>query len=206
MSNNIAVNKEIAKRAAHRKIYQLIMRWHFFCGLFFIPLILIISISGCIYLFEDEYEAFVYDDLLFVTTGEQALPASTLLKIAQQAKPKMRASNVKLFNQADRSAEVVFRTNMMTHSKVSMEWAGNGPEKVPKVMNMQRTSVYINPYTGEILGSINSDDRLMGFIKDLHGNLLAGKFGSKFVELTACWVMMLITTGLIMWWPRERRA
>jgi len=204
MSNNITVNKEIAKKAAHRKLYQLIMRWHFFCGLFFIPLILIISISGCIYLFEDEYEEFVYDDLLFVAAGEQALPASTLLSIARQAQPNMRASNVKLFNQADRSAEVIFRTKMMKHSKTSMEWAGNGPEKVPMVMNMQRTSVYINPYTGEILGSINSSDRLMGFMKDLHGNLLAGKFGSKFVELTSCWVMMLMTTGLIMWWPRGK--
>ena len=77
-------NSQIAKRAASRKFYQLIIRWHFYCGLLFIPLIIVISASGCIYLFEDEYEDFMYQDLLFVSPGEKALSASILLAKASQ--------------------------------------------------------------------------------------------------------------------------
>ncbi|RLA18432.1 MAG: hypothetical protein DRQ61_10170 [Gammaproteobacteria bacterium] len=207
MPKAISQNLEIEKRAASRKFYQLIIRWHFFCGLFFIPLIIVISISGCIYLFEDEYEELMYQDLLFVSPAEKALSTSTLLSIAHQALPNMRASNVNLFESPNRSAEIIFRSKSMHHAKpleTSMEWAGDGPEKVRMVMNQERTSVFINPYSGEVLGTMKNSDRLMGFMKDLHGNLLAGKFGTKLVELASCWVIMLMTTGLIMWWPRGK--
>lgn len=199
-------NEEISKRAASRKFYQLIIRWHFFCGLIFIPLIIVISISGCIYLFEDEYEEYVYDNLLFVTPGSAHLPPSILLDKAKQALPKLRASNVTILDDRTRSAEITFRAHAMKHKpdQISMEWAGNGPEKVPMVMNQERTSLFINPYTGEILGTVKSGDRLMSFMKDLHGNLLAGKVGTKFVELTSCWLVALMVTGLIMWWPRGK--
>lgn len=207
MSKTATPSSTIEKRAASRKFYQLIIRWHFFCGLLFIPLIIVISISGCIYLFEDEYEDFMYQDLLFVTPGEKALPASVLLGNARVAIPEMRAASFKSFPEAERSVEIIFRTTPEhVHNPVqtSMEWAGDGPEKVRMVMNRERTSVFIDPYTGNVLGKMKSSDRLMGFMKDLHGNLLTGKIGTKFVELTSCWVMMLMTTGLIMWWPRGK--
>ncbi len=205
MSETTASNQDIKKRAASRKLYQLIIRWHFFCGIIFIPLIIVISISGCIYLFEDEYENFVYDDLFFVQPGDSRLPASQLLNQVKTAFPELAASGMTLYSDPDRSVEIVLKeSHQRTPEKTSMEWAGNGPEKVPVVMNRERTSVFVNPYTGEILGALKSSDRLMRFMKDLHGNLLTGKFGTKFVELTSCWVMVLMTTGLIMWWPRGK--
>lgn len=205
MSEIATSNTTIAKRAASRKLYQLIIRWHFFCGLLFIPLILVISISGCIYLFEDEYEEFMYQDLLFVNPGQKALAASELLTKAKLAVPGMKVATFNSYQQADRSTEVIFKAKHQHKPvKTSMEWAGDGPEKVQMVMDEERTSVFINPYTGAILGTIKSSERLMGFMKDLHGNLLTGKVGTKFVELTSCWVMMLMTTGLIMWWPRGK--
>lgn len=207
MSETPTSSQIIAKRAASRKLYQLIIRWHFFCGLLFIPLIIVISISGCIYLFEDEYEDFMYQDLLFVTPGAKVLPASTLLAKAKLAVPELRAASFKSYPEAERSTEIIFKEkakHMHKPVQTSMEWAGDGPEKVKMVMNRERTSVFINPYTGAILGTMKSSERLMAFMKDLHGNLLTGKIGTKFVELTSCWVMMLMTTGLIMWWPRGK--
>ena len=208
MTETVTTNTQIAKRAASRKFYQLIIRWHFYCGLLFIPLIIVISISGCIYLFEDEYEDFMYQDLLFVTPGENALAASVLLAKASWVVPELRASHFKSKSDKDRSTEIIFKEKSSHKHKnleqISMEWAGDGPEKVPMVMNRERTSVFINPYTGEILGTMKSGDRFMRIMKDLHGNLLGGKFGTLFVELTSCWLMMLMTTGLIMWWPRGK--
>ena len=117
----------------------------------------------------------------------------------------MRAASLKVTQKLSEALRLFFRAKHQ-HKPVetSMEWAGDGPEKVRMVMNRERSSVFINPYTGDILGKMKSSDRLMGFMKDLHGNLLAGKIGTKFVELSSCWVMMLMTTGLIMWWPRGK--
>lgn len=207
MTDTATSTAHIKQRAASRKFYQLIIRWHFYCGLLFIPLILLISISGCIYLFEDEYEDYMYQDLLFVTPGNTHLPASLLLEKARLTLPSLNARSFKSFAKPDRSTEIIFREKKTHHEmpeKMSMEWAGDGPEKVRMVMNKEKTSVFINPYTGDILGTIKSSDRLMAFMKDLHGNLLTGKIGTKFVELASCWVMMLMTTGLIMWWPRGK--
>ena len=109
MPETAILDSTIAKRAASRKLYQLIIRWHFFCGLLFIPFILVISISGCIYLFEDEYEDYMYQDLLFVNPTNKVLPASVLLKKAKLAVPEMRAATYKSYAQTERSVEIIFK-------------------------------------------------------------------------------------------------
>ena len=212
MSQATLTASQKEKKALSRKFYQLIIRWHFFCGLLFIPLTLVISLSGIVYLFEDEYEEYVFEDILFVQPGEERLPATALLSIAEAAYPGMRISGLKFFTDPARSTQLTIRSggNMPHHGSVekpkvtSMEWAGDGAVKVPMVMNRQRTTVYLNPYTGDVLGELKSGETLMSFMKDLHGNLLGGNFGSYFVELTSCWVMMLMATGLVMWWPRGK--
>ncbi len=207
--------EEKAKNALSRKFYQLIRRWHFFCGLLFIPLTLIISISGIIYLFEDEYEEYFFKDILFVEPAGERLPATRLVDIAKTSYPGMRASGFKFFTDPTRSAQITLKKGQSAphhgtaakpekHQDIRMEWADDGPIKVPVVVNAERSTAYINPYTGEVLGKLTRGDTLMSFMKDLHGNLLGGKFGSYFVELTSCWVIMLMATGLVMWWPRGK--
>ncbi len=109
---------EISKRAASRKFYQLIIRWHFYCGLLFIPLIIVISVSGCIYLFEDEYEDFMYKQLLFVEPGDKVLPASVLLNKAQRAFPHLNANHFKLSGEKERSAEIILELKNISISRI----------------------------------------------------------------------------------------
>ena len=40
----------------------------------------------------------------------------------------------------------------------------------------------------------------------LHGELLAGAWGSYLVETAACWAIVMILTGIYLWWPRGRRG
>ena len=202
MSQSVGLSPEQkAKNATSRKFYQLIIRWHFICALIFTPLIIVVTVSGIIYLFEHEYENIVYQDLKFVEPGNQRLSAEQLLSNVNSEMTALKLSNMKTFEDPSRSVEMIMRPIMRkTKPAMSMEWAGGGPNKVPMDMNMnrERISVFINPYTGSILGSVNSSDRLMSFMKDLHGNLLTGKVGTKFVELSSCWAMVLTVTGLIM--------
>jgi len=38
----------------------------------------------------------------------------------------------------------------------------------------------------------------------MHGWLTLGTVGDRIVELAACWALVLIVTGLYLWWPRGR--
>jgi uncharacterized iron-regulated membrane protein len=50
---------------------------------------------------------------------------------------------------------------------------------------------------------VKEDDRLMRIVFRLHGELMMGKRGSWIVELAASWAIVMILTGLYLWWPRQ---
>lgn len=43
----------------------------------------------------------------------------------------------------------------------------------------------------------------MVVIVTLHSSLLAGRAGNILVELVACWTLVLVVTGLALWWPKR---
>src|SRR6202011_5481592 len=49
----------------------------------------------------------------------------------------------------------------------------------------------------------NEDHRLENVVLKLHGELLIGDVGSWIVELAASWAVIMILTGLFLWWPRN---
>ena len=43
-------------------------------------------------------------------------------------------------------------------------------------------------------------------MRTIHGELLAGRTGSILIELAASWAIIMLITGLYLWWPRESRG
>ena len=64
--------------------------------------------------------------------------------------------------------------------------------------------VYVSPQ-GEVLGSVDPESRISATVSRIHGSLLIGRVGDWIVELAACWAIVMILTGLYMWWPRGQR-
>jgi uncharacterized iron-regulated membrane protein len=62
--------------------------------------------------------------------------------------------------------------------------------------------VYVNPANLQVLKVVDEDSRLMPTVFRLHGELLMGNKGSYIVELAASWAIVMILTGLVLWWPR----
>jgi uncharacterized iron-regulated membrane protein len=63
--------------------------------------------------------------------------------------------------------------------------------------------IYVHPETLQILKSVSHTSRLTEIVRMLHGELLAGRTGSLLVELAASWALIMLGTGLFLWWPRE---
>lgn len=67
--------------------------------------------------------------------------------------------------------------------------------------------MYADPYTGNITGILNSDETFSAFFKKMHSELvIGGTWANRLVELAACWAVILVLTGLYLWWPRNKSA
>ena len=55
--------------------YNLAWRWHFYAGLFVAPFMILLSLTGIIYLFKPQLDSLMYSDLLTVTPAHHQLSA-----------------------------------------------------------------------------------------------------------------------------------
>lgn len=70
----------------------------------------------------------------------------------------------------------------------------------------EKIRVYVHPQNLQILLVEQEEKRFLRIVHDIHGELLLGKFGSILVELAACWAIVLVLTGIYLWWPRNAKA
>ncbi|RAR67810.1 putative iron-regulated membrane protein [Paraburkholderia unamae] len=161
--------------------YRTLWRWHFYAGLFVMPLLIVLAVTGTIYCFQPQIEPLLYPHRLVVApAATPRLPTDALLARAQAALPEgARALRAHVEANPARSAEFVFAL------------PGGSKE-----------SVYVNPYDGEVLGTLDVDRRFMQVDRMLHRKLLLGKPGELLMELAACWTLVMIGTGIALWWPR----
>jgi uncharacterized iron-regulated membrane protein len=62
----------------------------------------------------------------------------------------------------------------------------------------------VNPYTGTVLGTLSSTQWVPGLTRALHGGWPLGKAGSWLLEVGDGWALLMLATGLYLWWPRGR--
>ncbi|MDW2110787.1 PepSY domain-containing protein, partial [Vibrio sp. 2089] len=70
-----------------KSIYFMTWRWHFYTGLFVIPFMLMLSVTGLVMLFDDEIELARYETTLKVVQQEHKVPVSVQLESVKQAYP-----------------------------------------------------------------------------------------------------------------------
>jgi uncharacterized iron-regulated membrane protein len=158
--------------------YRMVWRWHFYAGLFAIPFIVFLSITGSIYLFRPQIESWLdrpYDNL---PGAQSALPSQVVAVVLSQ-NPGWTLHAYQLAKTPHSAAQIVI-------SKDGIE-----------------RRVYVDRSNLKILKSIGEEQRPMRIIFLLHGELLAGDRGSNLVELAASWSIVMIVTGLYLWWPRN---
>ena len=159
-------------------LYRTIWRWHFYAGLFVMPLVLILSMTGAFYLFKpqvDRWQERAFQNL--PTTG--AVAPSAQVAAALAATPGAHLGYYRL-PQVSGDAALVH---------LAMPKGGR--------------DLFISPQ-GKVLGGIDRQSRLIEIDKRIHGQLLLGKQGSWIVEMAASWAIVLILSGLYLWWPKGR--
>lgn len=162
--------------------YRILWRWHFYAALFVMPFLLALAVTGTIYVFKPQFDRVMYGDLLFVKPS-----GSAPLSYAQQTRI---------------AADAVDEKAVLTSISVSAD-PSRSTEAVFRLPSAESVSVYVNPYNGALLGSLSVQHRFMQQVRQLHRDLMLGTAGGLLMELAACWTLVMIGTGIALWWPRK---
>ncbi|APC16097.1 peptidase [Pseudomonas frederiksbergensis] len=160
--------------------YNLAWRWHFYAGLFVAPFMVMLALTGIVYLFKPQLDPLMYGSLLNVPAGHHPVSADELLRRVQEAYPQGQIKQYLPPVNAERSAQFVVKN------------AGN------------ELNVFIDPYHADVLGEQDAKKNLQAIARAIHGELMIGTVGDRLVELAAGWGVVLVVSGVFLWWPRGK--
>lgn len=169
-------------RKSSGALYKTIWRWHFYAGLIIAPFLVILAITGAIYLFQPQIEQQLYQDYYEVTPTGERVSADQQIATVKEHYPKALVTSYRPGETETRSSEVGINLDGVSYT------------------------VFMDPYTGNEIGQLNDSDRIMDRIEEIHGELMIGTIGDRIVELVTCWAIVLIITGLYLWFPRKNKG
>jgi uncharacterized iron-regulated membrane protein len=159
-------------------LYRTLWRWHFYASLFVIPFIIMLSITGAIYLFKPQIDSF--EECNF-----RNLPTQSVVSPSAQVDAALAAFPGSTLNH--------YRLPTKSEDAALIHLALPGSEEM--------RDVFVSPQ-GKVVGSLDPELRIASLMSNIHSSLLIGEFGSWLVELAASWAIVMILTGLYLWLPK----
>ena len=149
--------------------------------------------TGAILVFEKELQEAFYKERYYVEPAGNPLSLERLVQQVKQELPEAQVTAVKVYNDPTRSAEI--SVNLPPKGE-----AGGGKP----VAN----TVFVNPYSAQVLEVYNYRDTFFFTMFSLHRWLLGPNDGiGKYIVGTATFLFLFILiTGLILWFPKTQKV
>jgi uncharacterized iron-regulated membrane protein len=113
-----------------------------------------------------------------VPEGQIRQPLSALSPVVQKAYPEEAITQIRFKEKAN--AAVIYYTR-------------------------SGKAISVDPYTLQVAGVRNLKNDFFDWILDMHRHLRWGKTGSQIIKWNVLIFFMLCITGLIIWWPKQKR-
>ncbi len=188
------------------RFWRSVWRIHFYAGMAVIPIVVTLAITGLLILYTEPINDAFDGELRQVRARAGAVTMDRQVGAVEKAFPKWSVASVTTPRNEHRSTMVV------------VEREGHAAREV-----------FVDPYSAHVLGSKASGEDLPGLANRIHNNLLvdwkvklptaAGVLGDQegglfaemdlgdlVVELLACWGVVMVATGIFLWWPRKAGA
>ena len=164
---------------------KLLFNLHLYLALLASVFVIILGITGSIMAFEPELDHLLHRKLAYVTPGPHALPLAEIGAAVAKRFPGEPIDAYVLSTSPNLSYQVVLDTSGF---------------------------VYVNQYTGEILGVRPDQMEFLDYVHQLHLRLLwRGQRdekdegpGKQIMSWTGVVIIFLALSGLYLWWPRKR--
>lgn len=190
------------KKHHHKKKPSRIKKWsaklHLWLGLSVGLIVFIVSLTGTMYVFKDEIQNTFRKDAIWIkpeTIMQSPIPIATLKeKVSLEVKEKFPISSVEIPLDKNKSYEFLY------YEKNKKGWNYFQEVKINKL-------VYVNQYTGQILGIYDEKYDLFPILKAIHWSLLLKTdWGKYVVGIPVVLFIIMLITGIVIWWPKNKKA
>lgn len=189
--------------------------------------ILICCLTGAILVFEKDLMMAFNKDRYYVEATGNRLSADSLVRSVKTAFPEAKVNGIKLYQETDRSAEVSVAFGKKGEkggdkavasrgageksatgakengakagaSKGKEGAKGGAPQRQPGF------TIFVNPYTGQVLDKYSYSETGFYTVFALHRWLLGGNnsIGKLIVGISTLIFLFILITGIILWWPK----
>ncbi len=157
---------------------KLLFNLHLYCALIIGIFVVITGVTGSIMAFEPEIDRLTNPALFRVAPHGRQMQPSELFAAAARAYPGQKIGSMRMPQSVDDSAQFNVK----------------GPKQV-----------FLNPYTGTILGE-RSPSTWLATVHQIHLRLLIGEPGREIVTIATGVLLFLVLSGIYLWWPAKRAS
>ena len=160
---------------------KIIGKIHLWLGLASGIVVFIVSVTGCLYAFQEEIQDLTQPFRFVEAQNKPFLQPSELEKIAKKALPNKQLHAV-MYSGKTKSVQAIFY-----HYEPSYYYI-----------------TYLNPYTGEVLEVKDMDSDFFRIVLMGHYYLwLPPNIGQPTVAISTLVFVVMLISGIILWWPKK---
>ncbi len=180
-------------------------RIHLYLSLAAGLVILIACLTGAILVFEKDLQMAMSKKRYYVEAGATKLSADQLIKAVKDSFPQAKVNGIRLYEAADRSAEVSVAFAAKKEAKGEAPKAG--AEKKGPPQRQPGFTIFVNPYTGKLLEKYSYRETGFYQVFAMHRWLLGGEgsIGKYIVGVSTFIFLFILITGIVLWWPKTRK-
>lgn len=185
-------------------------RIHLYLSLAAGLVILIACLTGAILVFQKEAEQTFHHKRYFVEASGQRLDLATVVERVKNQHPSAKINGVKVYSDPERSVEVSVAMDAGSQKGQASNHKGEGGPKAGAQRHEGRgpgLTVFVNPYTGQVLETYNARESFFFTMMALHRWLLGGNdsIGKFIMGVSTFLFLFILLTGIILWWPKTRK-
>lgn len=173
-----------------KRIVLFLHRW---LGLISGLVVIILSITGCLFVFQKEFTNWMRSDVMYVESNENRRSVDEIYrKTADALEVEQLNYGLTTYRDPDQSWSAI---SYIPSSESSMTYFGSIAEY---------KTAYVNQYTGNTLSVIDEEKDFFQIVKGIHWSLLLSTpIGQPIVVWSTVIFIILLISGLILWWPKK---
>ncbi|WP_343723519.1 PepSY-associated TM helix domain-containing protein [Herbaspirillum seropedicae] len=181
-----------ARRQSATALQALLLRMHFYIGLFVGPFILVAALTGTLYVLTPQIESHLYATQLRNASQGAAQPLAAQVQAAQAfLGPQARLFAVRPAKAPGWNTRVMFSQ--------------------PGLGDSESRAIFVDPVSLQVRGDLivygtSGVLPLRTTLDYLHRNLMLGELGRNYSELAASWLWLGALGGVWLWWRARARG
>lgn len=204
--NESGDDTDVSAHRVHRssRRWRSVWRIHFYSGMFALPFLLLMASTGLVILYTQPLQQLSEGDIRSVDRGTEMISFDSQAAAVESAYPDATVGDL---------------TPPADEEQATRFFIDDG--------SSAGLHVFVDPYSGEVLGDSTPGGGIVGLANRLHGFLNNDTltiplpavsalwdggpvvrdyvFGDVLLEILGVWTLVLVLTGLFIWWPRRSR-